>query len=247
MADNLPVTPGIGKSVRMDELPDLSLVQYIKVMSGVPDGTLVAEVDANGLFVHLRASPILGEVQATPTANTVLARLKDLLTGVVLSVGENHIGEVGSPANVITITPTISTTIYASGDAVGGIQDLANAVRVSNGKAILQSLIVVDKANQKKALTLLFFDSNPAAATVIDNAAFVFSTDISKLVGKVNVVTSDYESVNGIALANLGASVLSKIMKSSGGSDLYVVVITTDTPTYLTTADLTFKYGFGQA
>jgi len=36
----------------------------------------------------------IGEVQATPTANTVLGRLKDILTGIVLSAGTNIIGAV---------------------------------------------------------------------------------------------------------------------------------------------------------
>lgn len=36
----------------------------------------------------------IGEVQAIPTANTVLARLKDLLSGIVLAAGANTIGGV---------------------------------------------------------------------------------------------------------------------------------------------------------
>jgi len=38
---------------------------------------------------------ILGEVSATPTSNTLSARLKDLLTGIVLSTGSNIVGKVG--------------------------------------------------------------------------------------------------------------------------------------------------------
>jgi len=37
----------------------------------------------------------VGEVQTTPTANTLLGRLKDLLTGIVLNSGSNIIGKVG--------------------------------------------------------------------------------------------------------------------------------------------------------
>jgi hypothetical protein len=38
----------------------------------------------------------IGEVQASPTANTLLARLKDLLTGIVLAAGANTIGTVNN-------------------------------------------------------------------------------------------------------------------------------------------------------
>jgi hypothetical protein len=49
-----------------------------------------------------------GEVQATPTANTVLARLKDLLTGIVLAAGTNLIGNVGHGKTIKTYSATIS-------------------------------------------------------------------------------------------------------------------------------------------
>lgn len=45
-----------------------------------------------GLVVR---QPGFGEVQASPTSNTLLARLKDLLTGIVLAAGANLIGDVG--------------------------------------------------------------------------------------------------------------------------------------------------------
>jgi len=38
---------------------------------------------------------VTGEVTASPTSNTILARLKDLLTGVILAAGTNAIGKVG--------------------------------------------------------------------------------------------------------------------------------------------------------
>lgn len=37
----------------------------------------------------------VGEVQASPTSNTLLARVKDLLTGIVLATGSNVVGQVG--------------------------------------------------------------------------------------------------------------------------------------------------------
>ena len=136
------------------------------------------------------------------------------------------------------------TTRTSAGDAVGGKQTLTSAVRISGGKSVLESLVVLDKGNQKAALTILFFDSDPTAATITNNAAFVFSTDISKVVGKIVVTASDYETINSLAVAclrNLGLE-----MKCSGSANLFVAVVTTGTPTYASTTDLTFKYGFLQ-
>jgi len=67
----------------------------------------------------------LGEVQETPTANTVLARLKDLLTGIVLAGGSNLIGKVRlTSAGGDEITEDTADAIKAllvdgSGNALG--------------------------------------------------------------------------------------------------------------------------------
>lgn len=152
---------------------------------------------------------------------------------------------VWTPGDVLSVTPTINTAIFAAGDAVGGIQTLTNAVRVSGGVGVLDSIDVIDKGNQKANLTILFFESNPAAATVTNNAAFVWSTDIAKFVGRVNVATADYETIDSLAVASIKN--IGKRMKASGSRNLYaVVVLTSGTPTYLSTSDLTFRYGFAQ-
>lgn len=57
----------------------------------------VAPVDAtNGLAVDVKANGVVGEVQATPTANTILGRLKALEDAAAASLpaGTAHIGNV---------------------------------------------------------------------------------------------------------------------------------------------------------
>lgn len=152
---------------------------------------------------------------------------------------------VWTPGDVLSVTPVIDTNIYAAGDAVGGVQTLTNAVRVSGGVGVLDTLSIIDADNEKANLTILFFESNPAAATVANNAAFVWSTDLAKYIGKINVVTADYESINSKAVATLRG--LGLRLKASGSRNLYaVVVLTSGTPTYSAAGDLTFRYGFAQ-
>jgi hypothetical protein len=146
--------------------------------------------------------------------------------------------------DVISVTPTIDTNIYAAGDAVGGKQTLASAVHAAGAAATLTTLTVVDKGNQKANLTILFFDSDPSAATITNNAAFVWSTDISKVIARVNVVTADYETIDSEAIATLNLADLGVMLEASGSTSLYAaVVLTSGTPTYTGTADLIFKYG----
>lgn len=223
MADN-PNYPPTGLPIAADDIGG-NLHQRVKLSLGA-DGTAVDAVGGTG-------------VDSTGVQRVSLA------TNIPLPAGETHVGEVSTPFDTVSVTPTISATpAYTSGDAVGGKQTIAAACRVSGGDALLQSLTIIDKANQKQPLTLLFFDSDPSAATITDNAAFVFSTDISKLIGKVNVLAADYETVDSIGiavLANLGLQ-----LKASGSSSLYVAVVTTGTPDFASTSDLIFRYSFAQ-
>jgi len=52
----------------------------------------------------------IGEVQASPTANTILDRLKALLTGIVLAAGTNNIGKVGHDISGIADNRKVVTT-----------------------------------------------------------------------------------------------------------------------------------------
>jgi len=115
---------------------------------------------------------------------------------------------------------------------------------VSGGKTILQTLMIVDKGNQKQPLTLLFFNSDPSAATITDNSAFAWSTDIAKHIGKVNVLTADYETINSIAVATIAN--IGLLLEASGSANLFVAVVTTGTPQFASTSDLIFQYGFVQ-
>jgi|GEM_PF-3479447 len=98
-----------------------------------------AKQDTGNTFLN-NIDTKVGEVSATPTANTILARLKDLLTGIVLAAGTNVIGAVKTDiVNYTTIrkyvaltetaetavwTPTagkkfVITDIHISADAAG--------------------------------------------------------------------------------------------------------------------------------
>lgn len=150
---------------------------------------------------------------------------------------------------LVSVTPTISTSIYASGDQVGGIQTLAGVFRnIENGfaGAMLKSIVITDADNQKKAMDILFFDALPTVASS-DNAAIDITAAqlASACIGGVSIAATDYITVkaatNAIAEVNL-----EKTMKSAvtGASSIYAVIIIRDTPTYAATTSLKFKYLF---
>lgn len=164
--------------------------------------------------------------------------------------GEAHIGSVAGESEVVSVTPTVTATAYEAKDAVGTAQALVNAVRTSGGKSVLQSIFIIDRANQKAPLNILIFDSNPsdAGTTITDEGEpTLAAADISKAIRCVSITAADYVTVDhagtDVALADITA--ISKMVKAASGTTLYAlpVVATGGAPTY-TANCLTFRYGF---
>jgi hypothetical protein len=159
-----------------------------------------------------------------------------------IAAGENHLGEVGGSSITVTPTHTVDTAVYAAGDTVGTIITIANAFRASGKAAILQSIRILDRSNQKPTGNLLFFNASPSAATTTDNAAFVYSTDDLLGVARVPIVASDYVTINSKAVANL--SNLGRLVYATTGTSLFVVFVTDGAPDFVASTDLSISYSF---
>lgn len=163
-------------------------------------------------------------------------------SGGALEASEAHIGETANWSGVVTPTITVSTSpAYTAGDSIGGKITLANAVRVSGGSSLLQSIMMLDRANQKPIGTILIFNADPSAATLTDNAAFVFSTDDLKVVAEIPVITSDWVTINSKAVANLRN--IGAVVKAASGTSLYAAFVATNTPTEAATTDIQMIFG----
>lgn len=88
-----------GTAVPVSGTVAVSAVSGTTTISGTVTANAGTNLNTSALALesggNLAAIPSrLGEVQASPTANTVLDRLKALLTGIVLAAGSNTIGRV---------------------------------------------------------------------------------------------------------------------------------------------------------
>lgn len=143
------------------------------------------------------------------------------------------------------ITPTIVVDIsnaFTSGDSIGGKVTLTGVMDVTGGSAILDAIIMVDRANQKPVGKWYIFESDPVAATLTNNVAFVFSTDDIKVIAVVDVASGDWHTTNskGVAVKqNLGVT-----LRSVGTKNLYATYVTTGTPTFSATTDWNAKFVF---
>jgi hypothetical protein len=172
------------------------------------------------------------------TSVTVVSQLtqgdaESLLSGI--AAGENVIGKVAGSAIVLTPTWTVDTAVYAAGDSIGGKITLTSAVRVSGGTSLLYHIHIMDRSNQKPTGNILIFNADPSAATITDNAAFVYSTDDFKEVARIPVTAGDYVTINSKASADLPN--LGRQVKPASGLNLYAVFVTDGAPDFVATTD----------
>lgn len=151
-------------------------------------------------------------------------------------------GNVGGLTYSIQINPTISTAAYSAGFVVGGIQTLTNAFTAKH-TGILESVTLLDKSAQNAPMDLLVFQVTPAAATTADHGAFAWSTDNLNLIARVSIMAGDYVAVKSQSIAmKTGLGIVVK----GTGTGLFVVAVTSGTPTYAGANDLQWTWGILQ-
>ena len=98
---------------------------------------------------------------------------------------------------VISVTPAAASfaTPYSSGDVIGAVNTVANAAKSNGLQVKLDTVIVLDKANQKAAIDIVFFDEAPANSIGADNAAYALNdADLTKVIGRYSIAGADYVS-----------------------------------------------------
>lgn len=143
---------------------------------------------------------------------------------------------------VATVTPTISTSIYASGDVVGAPVEIADAVLSTKGIAILRTLVVLDKSNQKSAIDILLFNQNPGSVGS-DNAALdLSSAQLDMLIGRISVAAAEYTTLKAATNAEATKLLEMLIPAKTKSTSIWVLVVSRGTPTYTTTTALSLKF-----
>lgn len=152
-------------------------------------------------------------------------------------------------AKVVSITPAAASfaTPYTSGDVIGAVNTISHAVLDGAGCSRLLSLAVLDKANQKVALDLIFFSEAPVNSIGVDNAAYALNdADLAKVLGRITVATGDYVS-SGATNAEATLKNIMLLMESAPKStDLFMAVIARGAPTYGSASDLIVRLGLEQ-
>lgn len=144
-----------------------------------------------------------------------------------------------------SLLPTITFTVnnndaYDSGDVLADTGELANALSVSGGGGVLQTIKITDKDDQTAAaMTVWILKSNVSLGTK-DAAPSISDTNADEIIARVDIAATDWTDLGGAKVAfvkNLGIPV-----RVSTGTSLWVALVTAGTPTQ-TTGGLTGIFG----
>jgi hypothetical protein len=123
----------------------------------------------------------------------------------------------------VSITP--ATSAYHANDVIGGLLELDNVPSASGG-LLIQSLSLSEDDNEGAALTVHIFDQKPTA--IADHAAFApVIADLQKRVSKVDIATTDYETINSLKIVDKD-----DVNDLAGNTQLWLYLVCTGTPTY---------------
>jgi hypothetical protein len=121
-------------------------------------------------------SSLIGEVQASPTANTLLARLKDILSLVVLAAGTNIIGKVGIDQTTPGTTNAVEDVGYGSSYRNTATMTDDNPTRFETSVTKLRYAKIKVTTNAMVFGDISTQDWNVAADETIELAKFDLST-----------------------------------------------------------------------
>lgn len=151
---------------------------------------------------------------------------------------------VGALLDLIQITLSLDTLIYASGDLLADAQEIAGVAITSGGRAELCSLMVIDEDDQKAVFDVYITSASTTWGT--ENAAPTISDAAARsILAHIPIAVADYRDLGGVAVAQPRvAQNIGVICETSGATSLYIAVVNgSGTPTY-TAAGVRISLGF---
>lgn len=199
-------------------------------VSGYASGSLTVTgkgIVASGTH-HVAALQAAASVLGTVNVGTIAA-------------GETHVGQVGTEGTIVTVTPTLDTSAYAAGDVLFDTTAIANAVRVSGGRAELVSIQVLDEDDQTAAVLDLYFLRSNVSLGTFNVAPAITDANAREILGYYSFASGDFKDLGGSKVAT--ARNVGLILAPTTGTTLYVAGVTAGTPTQ-TASGIKLQFGF---
>jgi hypothetical protein len=145
--------------------------------------------------------------------------------------------------NIVDLTFTTDTLIYANGDVIADTQVLPLACPGALPWK-LESIRLLDEADQKAPLDFIFLDANQSLGAE-NGAPNISDANAAAVLGRVQVAAADYTDLGGVSVGAKGSIGL-WFKPTAKQTSLWVgIIIGTGTPTYAATS-LKARFTFTQ-
>jgi len=150
------------------------------------------------------------------------------------------------PIRYVTVTPTVlNADAYDAGDTLFDMTEIPNATGPGGAPCVLDSITIIENADQTAAVMTLFFYDTTGTFGTADAAPSISDAANLNALGSYAMPSANFLDVGGAKTAyagNLGIPVRSL----PGSRSIYFGAITAGTPT-LATGSLVFRFGFKDA
>ena len=147
-------------------------------------------------------------------------------------------------AETKTVTPVLETGALSDDDSIIDITEITNFMRREGGRAILESVTVIDKDDKGLELEIWLFD---ATATIpAKNAAWTLAdAELDKVLAVIPIATADYFDAAAGQIAHASMAEMGQVLKSVAGSrSLFMALVTrAGAGVTYTASGLVFRFG----
>lgn len=203
---------------------------------------LGAKVVATAMGVSLATDdPVIGPTTETaPASDTATSGLN----GRLQRLAQRLTSLIGLAASTIVATVSAVVTAssaYAAGNLVGTIVDFGACVGTTGG-GVLQSVRLSSKSVQTATFKLYLFSQNPSNGTYTDKSApGINAADIPFLIDVFTLSIAD-SGLGTHTIYSLDA-IAKAFVTTNGQTHLFGLLITTGTPTFASTSDISVSLG----
>jgi hypothetical protein len=155
--------------------------------------------------------------------------------------GEAHLGQVGSGGIVVQVTPVCAAATYDAADVLFDVTEVAGAVRVSGGKSVLESVVVLDEDDNTAAAMTLFIMAATGTLGTANAAVSITDANARNILGVIPVGSGFFVDLIACRVAcvkNIGL-----VVQPTTGTSVWVAAATAGTPTQ-TASGIKVRLGF---
>lgn len=177
--------------------------------------------------------------------NSSIPSVTDGIQSQLQSDNEANLMVANAGGNVVDVTLVADTSAYADNDVLAVPQEVTGVFRRLGGRVILESVVLLDEADQGTEVELVFMNATGTLGT-INEAVSISDADARKVLGTVLIAAADYSDLINSQVATKRSLGLMLEAAADSSSLFIAAIVRSGTPTYAASS-LKLKLGFRPA